>query len=136
MGRLSLAGHFCLWVSPEPAELGWKRLVGQIDRIESAMRHLLTFAISLWLGLNAVAADELKGKLVKSEANLVAVKDSAGQVHEFQILDAKKKPSADFRIGQWVVVQYQPMKVAVRTADGGRNCLDCNRFESIAPSQP
>lgn len=96
------------------------------------MKKLLALLGLLSAGLSA---DELKGKLVKVEASAVHVKDAAGKVHPFQRMTPKELP-ADLKPGQWVLVQYQPMKVAVRTPQGGRACVDCNRLDSIQRTSP
>jgi len=94
------------------------------------MKKLLLWAL---LSAGLAGADELKGQLVKVEASAVHVKDAAGKVHPFQRMDSRPLP-ANLKPGQWVLVQYQPMKVAVRTPQGGRQCVDCNRLESIRAS--
>jgi len=98
-------------------------------------RKLLLAALALSSLFQTAAADQLKGQLLKADATEVKVKDSAGKVYQFQLKDPKQVPS-NLKAGQWVMVEYQPLKVAVRTPDGGRACVDCNQLQSITASKP
>ena len=82
-----------------------------------------------------VSAEEMRGVVVKRQANSLEVRDSSGQIYQFAIFDPKLVP-ASYGPGQSVKVTYQPVRIAVRGPGGQRTCRQSNRLESISPDKP